>query len=484
MQKKTFQDIVPPQARKKTVRASSSRVVHAVTEAAESASPPRAPHDTRVQQEPLRDTVSVPRHTSDVREDKVPFWNAYRASHNTRVPAMRKETKRFSVYAYIAGALGVVALVFLVLSFLSRGATVTVHPRTASAFIDSTFIISQTETPGMLSFVPVEKKHTVQKEVEATGVARVEERATGIIRIQNTFSTASQRLIKNTRFASPEGLVFRIPESVEVPGMTRGADGTDIPGVIETRVVADETGEKYNIGPTTFTIPGFSGTPRFQKITASSASPMSGGFAGNRSIIASSTRSETEGMLRAELREALQKQAEELNMSNAERILVYDLEHIVFDPVTERPSDSKNAILELTGTLGIAELSEYAFAEYIAAKTLASYDNLPVSLVDKDALAISFVPLEDNKKTQLPWQGDTVQLKISGTAQFEWRFDEKQFLADLVNKEEGALPAILRNYPGIKRAEIASRPFWSTTLPEDAERISLKKKLDFEGDTR
>ena len=72
-----------------------------------------------------------------------------------------------------------------------------------------------------------------------------DERATGVIVVYNAYSAAPQRLIKNTRFATEDGKIFRAKDSIVVPGTTI-ENGKIIPGSVEAIVVADEPGEAYN----------------------------------------------------------------------------------------------------------------------------------------------------------------------------------------------------------------------------------------------
>jgi len=78
--------------------------------------------------------------------------------------------------------------------------------------------------------------------VPATGEEEVELKSSGKIVVYNNFSSEPQRLIVRTRFENPEGLVYRIPESIVVPGRIN-KNGATIPGSIEVEVFADEVGE-------------------------------------------------------------------------------------------------------------------------------------------------------------------------------------------------------------------------------------------------
>jgi hypothetical protein len=103
-----------------------------------------------------------------------------------------------------------------------------------------------------------------------------EQKARGKIIIYNTFSSEPQSLVATTRFETTDGIVFRLTQGVTVPGMTDIAGKRD-PGAIEAEVIADQTGDASNIAPTTFTIPGFKGSPKYDKFSAKSLSTMTGG---------------------------------------------------------------------------------------------------------------------------------------------------------------------------------------------------------------
>ena len=74
-----------------------------------------------------------------------------------------------------------------------------------------------------------------------TGEEAVEVKASGKIMVYNNFSSEPQRLIIRTRFETKEGLIYRIPESIVVPGKTVKM-GWETPGSKEIGVFADEPG--------------------------------------------------------------------------------------------------------------------------------------------------------------------------------------------------------------------------------------------------
>jgi len=126
----------------------------------------------------------------------------------------------------------------------------------------------------------ITEEQTVSQDFKATGKAVKEVKAEGIIRIFNNYSSASQPLLATTRFVSDEGKLFRLVEKVVVPGQTT-ENGKTVPGYIDAVVRADVAGPDYNIGPATFSIPGFAGTSKYTAFYAQSFSAMSGGFKGD-----------------------------------------------------------------------------------------------------------------------------------------------------------------------------------------------------------
>jgi hypothetical protein len=128
----------------------------------------------------------------------------------------------------------------------------------------------------------------ISKTYEVTGKKTVlNQKAHGVITIYNEFSSSSQPLVATTRFEGPDNKIFRLVVGVTVPGTE--IVGSEIkPGAIEAEVVADQSGEEYNIEAASFTIPGFksSGGDKYAKIYAKSFNSMTGGGQGSQESLA------------------------------------------------------------------------------------------------------------------------------------------------------------------------------------------------------
>lgn len=126
----------------------------------------------------------------------------------------------------------------------------------------------------------IAEEQTFSEEFKATGKSVKEVKAEGIIRIFNDYSTSSQSLVATTRFVSDEGKLFKLVQGTVVPGQ-KMENGKLVSGTIDVLVRADIAGPDYNIGASTFSIPGFAGTPRYTAFYAKSSSVMTGGFKGD-----------------------------------------------------------------------------------------------------------------------------------------------------------------------------------------------------------
>lgn len=101
--------------------------------------------------------------------------------------------------------------------------------------------VSSAGIPGIVREITIDDT----KEYESTGSNVIGKEVVGKVDIINEY-TKNQPLVANTRLLTPDGKLFRLKETVNVP----------VGGIKDIEVYADEAKPEMAVGPTTFTIPG------------------------------------------------------------------------------------------------------------------------------------------------------------------------------------------------------------------------------------
>jgi len=151
------------------------------------------------------------------------------------------------------------------------GAQIVITPKTEEISIDSFIEIreenDQTEESLVLTGKIMENVQSGEEKGFPQATVSVEDYAEGEIILKNN-NPSALNFISSTRFASPEGLIFRAVNRVYVAAKSETA----------VLVRADKMGEKYDIGPTQFTIPNLQDSTLKSNIIAESKEPMTGGL--------------------------------------------------------------------------------------------------------------------------------------------------------------------------------------------------------------
>ncbi len=366
---------------------------------------------------------------------------------------------------WIIAGLAVVALGFA-LPLLFSGTSVTVTPKQAVVSVHTTLKAFKVAQAGELSFQVMAIEKSGSQTVAATGQENVSVRASGKLVIYNDYSSASQRLIRNTRFESSAGKIYRIDQSIVVPGKVKNT-----PGSIEAVVYADEPGESYNSDLTDFTIPGFKGSPQYSKFYARSKTPFEGGFVGTRLSVDPAVLAKTREDIRAKLKDEL------VAAAAAQKPEGYELfNEALFVDYTSLPNgESGGAVLvEEKGTLHGILFSADDLARAIALATASSPAEGAFLTLGNDSTLVLAMSSADQFE---PWAKESFSFSLNGSAHLIALFSPEQLRGDLAGKTKGALPTVLSGYPGIAKAEVVMRPFWKQTFPQDPEKIKLSTSL-------
>lgn len=405
-----------------------------------------------------------------------------RSIHDIPVPngkaRKNKRTSSFSGVKKKGGSflkkvlfLGILLVVFLGLfmTLTASSVEISVTPRSVEKRTDANFIaVSDTETGGIpFDIIMLDKTET--RSVPAIGEDEVMEKASGEIIVFNDFDENSQRLIKNTRFETPEGLIYRIQNSIVVPGQRKDENGKTIPGSIEVTVYADEAGEDYNVGLKDFTVPGFEGSDRFDSFYARSKTPMTGGYKGVKKIAADKDVEVMQDEIKEDLVVSLK---EEIKNQVPNDFILYD-----------------DAVFSESRFLGTKEVEQGVGVEekVVIYAVIFNKENLSKSVAEntldddyngEDLIIRNLGDLDfeiKNKDEVQPWVEGRFVFSLKGESSFEWIFDEEELKNDFVGQPKDKTNQILSQYPSIDSANVVIKPFWKNSFPRSSSKITIIK---------
>ncbi len=337
--------------------------------------------------------------------------------------------------------------------------------------------ITETSSEFNLPYQSFEETIEVSVPVAATGSTSTEkgsDRARGKIVIYNNYGTEPQTLVSTTRFETPEGKIFRLAQSIAVPGMTE-ISGKKEPGAIEAQVVADQPGAEYNINPSTFTIPGFKGGPKYEKFSAKSSSTMTGGGGTNASgkSLTVSDIEQAKTLAKEKAKESFRAILSEKTGNANIRLLDEGME---LTPLNEEPAlivgmpgDNISPKFRFHGKAFV--LSDDRIQQAIDVliqknHPVAKGNNL--SLVPQSIL-INTVSLEPDFKNE------SGRATVSADITLVVRVDSETIRSELSGLDISTLKeAVLDKHPEINQIDIVPHPEFKKTLPTDTNRIHIR----------
>lgn len=350
----------------------------------------------------------------------------------------------------VAGSVGV-------LHFFS-GATVQVTPQRNTAYVSAE--MTATKGQGELPYEVVVVEKIATNSVEAESTVEANDPATGTITIYNA-QPNSQQLIKNTRFETPSGLIFRIKDSVVIPAGTRNA-----PGSITASVYSDEGGEKYNIPASDFTVPGLKGGKSFDLVYAKSTEPMTGGFAGTRPSVSEATRTAEVAKMEAALRTDIQGELE--GKLKEGYMTLPGAYTITLETLPDAPGQGGKVDVRLRAVMKAFTIPNAALAKALAYQIAGGFSGQPITVEDSKNLTFSAITPES------PDAVESYSFKIEGNTTLVWGIDEVEVAGAVAGKSRENARVIVGGLPSVDRANMVLRPFWASTFPDDPEKIKVE----------
>ncbi|HVM73873.1 MAG TPA: hypothetical protein VMU13_03305 [Candidatus Paceibacterota bacterium] len=388
-----------------------------------------------------------------------------------RNPPMRPPRKNFSYtlsykWIWLLVLLCVLTLGFLSL-FLFRQTTVTITPHSQALTFDQTaqFMAypAATAATGTLAYTVAKTDISASETVASNGTTAVQTKASGSITVYNAYSASSITLIKNTRFQTPSGLIFRTPDDIVIPGKHAGT-----PGSVTVTVEADQTGPQYNIGPVSrFTVPGLqSQAALYAGVYAQSLGAMSGGASGTQAGVSADVRQSAINDIRSLLAQRANQFVTSLNSSST--VAFSGLSEITFSDAPDADATSSQVVITENAHVAVPIFASNAFAAAVAQTMAIDTNNTSVTLVGGNGYSA-----QSNDTTPVNLGTDPLNFSLVGSTRLVWMVDTNALAQALAGRDQSMFQTTITGFPGVEAARARIEPFWKNTFPSDPNAIKI-----------
>jgi len=291
----------------------------------------------------------------------------------------------------------------------------------------------------------------------------VSARASGVLTVYNSYSSAPQVLVRNTRFESPDKKIFRMEQQVTIPG-AKVEGGNVTPSSATVRVIAEEAGESYNLPPSSgWRIPGFAGRPQYEGFYAEAKEGMKGGFVGERARPTAVELANARAKTAEALADALEGQFLIIASDRFSSLPESRRFRLVREEATPDPDDPRTFHLFGEGVMEQIVFEESTLKEALVAKAARA---LPGELEVRE--------FSYQLSTSTPdFERGTLAFSAQGEGVFIEPFDIEAFRASVAGKREEELKAAVFALPGVEAAKVSLSPFFVRSVPSNIDKIEV-----------
>lgn len=387
-----------------------------------------------------------------------------------------KKTKKRNKKLYFLLLILVIFGIFISYSFLFAFVEINIYPKFEIQNFETEVLVKKDQKEldfekGIIPGFYLSEEGSLFEEFSSTGKIAKEGKAKGIIRVFNEYSTSPQVFRSGTRFMSASGKVFITPERIVIPGKTL-EKGKWVAGFKDVEVVAIEAGEDYNIEPTTFSLPGLSGTALYTFFYGKSFEKMTGGF---KKEVAQVTKEDLE---------------------NAQKLLTEKLKENQIKKLKEKGEEVGGVFFDKSIKQEILKLEPLAkegnelekFGYKVEMRSTAFF--CKKSFLEKFAkdFAHSITPKEKNildESINLNWEIKEIDLEkgeVKLILNFSFKvfdnIEEKEIKDKILGKDKKGIEEILKSDKKIERVDIKISPFWinwnKKFIPRDERKIKVQ----------
>lgn len=324
-------------------------------------------------------------------------------------------------------------------------------------------------TSGTIPAQAASSAQEVSESYAATGSQLVSnQKAHGTVIIYNEYSPSPQPLVATTRFLTSDGKLFRLTKNVTVPGTIK-VDGQIRNGEVEAEIAADESGDSFNIDPTTFNIPGFkSSGVKYDKIYAKSTSAMTGGGNGaaQSKVITDSDIASAKSKILTELNSRIE---EEMKKTSIDDAVVLDGATAESD-VAYKLSNSAGDVADSFQITASAEAKALVVSQKDIRSVIAEMlkKNSGGKNIDADSIKVDF------SRADVDFTSGTINIKFHATGKIVPDFTADSIKKAILGKNEEQIKAYLSDLSNVQKVELNYWPvFMNGRVPFLSSRVNV-----------
>ena len=386
-----------------------------------------------------------------------------------KLPKEKARSRRLAVWGMVVGCAAVAAGA-VAASTAGARLTLTLKPRIENVSVEDIAVHFDTAVAKVSAAdktIPAQQltaSKTIRKEFPATGMEDVSERARGKIKIYNQFSSLPQMLVKNTRFVTDTGALFRLSQGASVPG-AKIADGKIVPQFIEAELIADGAGEKFNAsGEIKLRIPGLAGSPKYDGFFAVAPEGFSGGASGTARVASPDDVARAQESVTKELFAFLE---EEMRAKIPPELIYKDTFRDIQVSRLDGPQAHTPGEKFFVGATAAGRVLAFRESDVIAIlKDFAVGSDGARALVDGSA-ALEY------RVRNIDFDLGRADVLIRGSVKTSAVLPENELAALVAGKKEGSIADLLKHRADIGSFRLSFFPPWRSSAPDDPSKVRL-----------
>lgn len=372
-------------------------------------------------------------------------------------------------FGILCGFVTVVALGAILSTVFTR-LTVTIKPRVEAITIERLLASLDTSVSKILvapKVIPAERFEFTRQtvgEFDATGSSFIEEKARGMVKLYNGFSSSPQRLVPETRFVTDSGILFRLPKAVIIPG-AQIEEGKIISQFIEIELIADQAGDSSNIkNEQKLLIAGFKGSPKYEGFWAIASNGFTGGFRGQARVVTKDDINRAEEAVTRQVFEELKGEIDRKIPPEFRRI--DGLREIQIVNVETPPLNIRRDKFSVTAT-AVGRTLVFRESDVMSLVRSLVFRNDPMKEYIEGSGLVEY------QVGQVDFLRGTAGVFLQGAMKARAVIPNQEIVALVRGKKEGSLKEFLKNRKDVASFAVSFFPPWILKSPGESNKIKV-----------